>query len=837
MKQRKVIAILAMILVLVLSFGVFAACDKNDDNKETTCTHEWSEWEVVQAASCSKVGLQERTCKLCGEKEEEVLSTLAHTLDDDGVCKVCGFTQKSFNGLYGDLTYGTDYVSLYTVYGSDVSIADVKEENGIPYIEKKDRVQDANGKWVEVASSTAKKYSLGLDFLSMAMVYNTKVPANSTEYTSEEDVYAKWWMYFIERWNELLPEIPLYSNEYYDLYNTKLSGLTGNYATNPYWGVANAIVGWSSTDGKAIIGNTTDLSGKFRYASFGASNPGAADLDVSTLTSGLGAVTVDATGGYQWNEIVVKDHSEKVNADGTKTYTVEIYDDLKFSDGSAITVDNYFVSTLVFSTPVAFEAAGKDHKAGLSYVGYKEFAAYNGTNDGQTVDKVTASKSFKGLTKINNYKFEITVTEDYANYFYGNVQAGFGPEYIPMWVGSGNSVQYDADGHPYLSDGFYAKNGNSYKVAATIKATAENTDTTYPYSGPYVVKSYDKGTKTAVLEKNTYFKGDVYGTKPSINQITYKRIVAETQLADFKAGGVDFLAGITGGKDTDDATSYADSVTTAAYIHYGRAGYGKLGFRSDFGPTQFTEVRKALAYCIDRGQFALDFNGGYGGKVDGPYYAGSWMYQAVKDKIELNQYTSSLDNAKAQLVAGGWVYNADGSAYGTSGVRYKLIAADEMTENDKTFKAKDGSVSTVGVVAEWNTDGSVKSITVAGKGDKVNAYLMPLVINWYGTEKNDFSTQVISYVCGETSLAAQAGFKVCYILGQFAPMLDELYQASVYGYYGGTPTYNMFNFATGFSSAAYDYALGCTVNPAYYDDQSAWYLKDIFDVYKIPTTK
>ncbi len=835
MKQRKVIAILAMILVLVLSFGVFAACDnKNDDgNKDTTCTHEWGKWEVIQEATCTANGLQSRKCALCGEEQEETIKATGHKYNEQGICSVCGAGRDAASNL----VYGEDYVSLYDVYGADVTIADVKYESGKgAYIEKKDRTQNEDGEWVEVESSKATKRYLGLDFLSMAMVYNTTVPEGS-EYEDANAVYAKWWMYFIERWNELLPEIPLYSNEYYDLYNTKLSGLTGNYATNPYWGVASAIVGWSSTDGKAIIGNTTDLSGKFRYASFGASNPGAADLDVSTLTSGLGTVTTDATGGYQWNPTVVKAHSEKLNDDGTKTYTVEIYDDLKFSDGSAITVDNYFVSALVFSTPVAKEAAGKDHKAGMSYVGYSAFAAYDGTNDGQTVDKVTASKSFKGLTKINNYKYEVTVTADYANYFYGNVQAGFGPEYIPMWVGSGNSVQYDADGHPYLSDGFYAKNGDSYKVAATIKATAENTDTTYPYSGPYVVKSYNKGTKTAVLEKNTYFKGDVYGTKPSINQITYKKIVAATQLADFKTGNVDFLAGITGGKDTEDATKYADSVSTADYIHYGRAGYGKLGFRSDFGPTQFTEVRKALAYCIDRGQFAKDFNGGFGGKVDGPYYAGSWMYQAVKDEITLNEYTVSLDNAKAQLVAGGWVYNADGSAYDETaknpGVRYKLIKGSEIQEKDVTFAAKDGSVSTVGVVAEWNTDGSVKSVKAAGKDDKVNAYLMPLLINWYGTEDNDFSTYVIDYVATGKSLAAKAGFKVCYTIGQFAPMLDELYQASVYGYYGGTPTYNMFNFATGFNSAAYDYAYGCTVNPAYYDDYSAWYIKDSNDFYSL----
>lgn len=830
MKQRKLLTAVAVILVLLLSFSVLAACKDKDGNKPSTCNHEWGEWEVVKEATCTANGLKVRTCSICEEEQEETIPATGHKYVND-VCVYCGIGKNSL----ANLVYGTDFVSLYDVYGADVSIADVKEDaekGGIPYIETKDRIKNDAGKWVEVESSTAKKRYLGLDFLSMAMVYNTKVPEESTVYQTEDDVYAKWWMYFIERWNALLPEIPLYSNEYYDLYNTKLSGLTGHYATNPYWGVANAIIGWQSSDGKATIGNSTDLSGKFRYAAFGGSNPGAADLDISTLTSGLGTVTTNAEGGYEWNKMVVKSHNEKINDNGTKTFTIEIFDDLKFSDGSAITVDNYLVFSLVFSSPVANEAAGKDHKAGLPYVGYKEFAAYNGTNAD------AASKVFKGFKKIDNYKFEVTVTDEYANYYYSIVQAGFSPEYIPMWVGAGNSIQYDAEGYPYLSDGFYAKSGDKYTVAATIKATAsptasDKTYTAYPYSGAYVVDKYDTATKTATLKKNTYFKGDVYGTKASIETIVYKKITTKTQLADFKAGNLDFIAGITGGAATDEAIQFANSTgSNAKFIHYGRAGYGKLGFRADFSPVQFTEVRQALAYCLDRKAFALEFNGGYGGTVHGPYYEGSWMYQAVKDEIELDEYTSSLDSAKEKLVTGGWIYNEKGEAY-EDGVRYKLIEASDIQASDITFASVDGAVGTVPAIVTKNEDGSVKSVRPTKAGETPNAYLMPLVINWYGTADNEFTDLVIDKITKVKSLAAQAGFKVCFTIGQFNPMLDELYQAPVYGYYSGTPKYNMFNFATGFTSAVYDYSLACTINPSFYDDYSNWYVKDINDYYML----
>ena len=69
---------------------------------------------------------------------------------------------------------------------------------------------------------------LGMDYLSMAMVYNA----------TNEDEYNQWWMAYIERWNQLMPDIPLYSNYYYDVYNANIE----NFVTSPFFGPANAIL-------------------------------------------------------------------------------------------------------------------------------------------------------------------------------------------------------------------------------------------------------------------------------------------------------------------------------------------------------------------------------------------------------------------------------------------------------------------------------------------------------------------------------------------------------------------------------------------------------------------
>ena len=687
---------------------------------------------------------------------------------------------KSINGK----EYGVDYTSLYSQFGKETTIADVTEdeETGLCYIEK-----------------DGTQYELGLDFLSMAMVYNTQVVDG---WDTEDDVYATWWRYYMQRWNYLMPEIPLYANEYYDLYNAQIKG-TDEHPTNPYWSPASALIDWTSEkeDNSIIMGNTTDLSGKFRYAAFGGSNPGAADLDVQNLSTGLETVATTKEGGFEWNPTVVKSHEETMNEDGTRTYTVTIYDDLKLSDGTPVTVKNYVVFPMVFSSPVAVAAAGKDHQSGMTLEGFKTFNTYDGTEGSGT-------KELAGLRMIDDYTYSITVSADYANYFYAISYAGLSAYDVSLWIGDAD-VKDDGNG-VYFTDDFYAKKDDKYVMADHIVESSLNTDTTYPYSGPYMVTSYDSADKSAVLELNPNFKGNYEGVKPTIAKVVYKKIVSSTQLEDLKAGTLDVIAGITGGDETNEALALADgSEGKYVYTHYSRAGYGKLGFRADYGPAQFTEVRQAIAYCMDRAKFAKDFTGGYGGVVDGPYYSGSWMYKAAVDQgMILNAYATSVDSAIEVLTEGGWVYDAEGNDY-VEGVRYKKIPGAIATENDINYKSKDGAYVTTKV------------------GDD---YYMPLVLNWYGTSDNPFTDQLMTGFASNDNVIA-AGFNVQYTIGDFAPMLDELYQAAVYGYYSGSPMYSVFNFATGFTSAAYDYSYQMTIDPAMYDDYSAYYIKDQADVY------
>lgn len=68
-----------------------------------------------------------------------------------------------------------------------------------------------------------------MDELSMDMVYKTAAGDDAT--------YLDYWQKYIIRWNEMLPELPLYSNILVTGYPTWVE----NYEENAYWDFAHAV--------------------------------------------------------------------------------------------------------------------------------------------------------------------------------------------------------------------------------------------------------------------------------------------------------------------------------------------------------------------------------------------------------------------------------------------------------------------------------------------------------------------------------------------------------------------------------------------------------------------
>lgn len=523
--------------------------------------------------------------------------------------------------------------------------------------------------------------------------------------------------------------------------------------------------------GSAIIGSTTELSGSDFASSTWGNN--AADKDIRDLTNGYACVQQTKAGEYVWDtKVVVKSYEIIDNDDGSKTFKVTINDNLKYSDGSAITAKDYIVYSLVMASPVCLDA-GVKAVGGTSYVGHAEFNA------------ATAPTPFSGIRLYDDYTFSYTMKADYFPYYYEATYATFSPMSVKLWLGDDVDVKDDGQG-AYLTEKWYEKTkdetgADKYVKAAQIeKARYATTDR--PCSGPYKFVNWDKSTHVATLTINDQYLGNFEGQKPHIKDLSYVKVISETQLDQFQSGGVDVIAGLAGGDDINAALALVNANPDKyAVTNYLRAGYGKLQLMNDYGPTQFVKVRHALSHLLDKNTFASTYTGGYGSLVKGPYGLASWMYQETKDELDpkLNAYEFSVDKAIELLEEDGWVYNKDGSAY-TTGIRYKKLTAAEAAVNDNaTYQCGATEYKTVKVGED---------------------YYMPLALNWASTPDNPVS-ELLVVMLKEATTTAQAGMVISQDVMDFSILLEVIYRTGDYS----KPKYSMFNLATGFTPI-YDYA-------------------------------
>ena len=98
-----------------------------------------------------------------------------------------------------------------------------------------------------------------------------------------------------------------------------------------------------------VVGSTTAMSGAFFTDLFGSNT---ADIDVRALLHGYNLMSWDhETGTYQINDSVVAGMAVSRDAQNNRVYTFDLYGDLKFSDGSAITAKDYAFSILLTASP------------------------------------------------------------------------------------------------------------------------------------------------------------------------------------------------------------------------------------------------------------------------------------------------------------------------------------------------------------------------------------------------------------------------------------------------------------------------------------------------------
>lgn len=491
---------------------------------------------------------------------------------------------------------------------------------------------------------------------------------------------------------------------------------------------------------QVIIGDQSETSGD--VTPFWTNS--ASDYYVYKMITGLETVYVDQDGKWGVNETVVDTLDEAENEDGSKTYTIKIKDGLKFSNGEAVTAKDYVFPYLFWGSKtmlVDLEAS----EASASVCRYAK--GYDAYSAGE-------SATFEGVHLIDDMTFSVTIDKQYLPYYYGLALVSSTPEYIKGWVPEDVTVEETENGAK-LSDNFtpeyISDKVNEFRYNPSV------------CSGPYVFESYDTNAYSYTIKKNTEFVGNFEGQTANIETIIYKYVPQDTMMDQLKTGSIDLLLQCADGKDIEAGLDLVDE-GGYDYCNFPRAGYGMLNFKCNQGPTQFKEVRQAIAYLLDRNAFAQTFTGGHGIVVNGPYGASQWMVNEHADEVDaLNSYAYSPETAVQVLEEGGWVYNEDGSDYSGEGIRYK--------------KLEDGS-------------------------------MMPLVIEWCSSEENSVSDLLVTSLQQNPDLTA-AGMQINQNVVTFTELLQYYYDPSEEN------PYQMFNLATGFSNpydVAYMYEPGSDSN-------------------------
>lgn len=423
----------------------------------------------------------------------------------------------------------------------------------------------------------------------------------------------------------------------------------------------------SSNQTELVVGSTTPMTGSFATDAWSLN---ASDMDVRELIHGYELSSwSSAEATYIMNPTVVKDFVA-YSMGGPHTYTITLQDDLKWSDGSAVTAWDYAFSILLSSCPEVAELGGSN--GSLSQI--------------QGVDAYGKGKAkgISGVTVPNDRTLKITMTKEYEPHFFY-----LGLFYIKPYpiseIAPGCSVKSGANGI-YIDGTFTAE------TLKTNLLDPEKGYATHPsvVSGPYILKEYDASEVKATFELNPNFKGDVNGNKPSIEKIVFRYIPSDKVAEEVKNGNVDLMNRVTA-KDSIDTLLKESSVESTSYP---RSGLAFISFCCEQPTVSAAAVRQAISYCFDKAAFAEEIVGDYGEVPNGFYGKGQWMVQLLNGELEapekmpaakkaqlkqlslnsIRGYSFDLDAAAKLLDRYGWKVGADGVRE-NKGVKLELTLA------------------------------------------------------------------------------------------------------------------------------------------------------------------
>ena len=537
--------------------------------------------------------------------------------------------------------------------------------------------------------------------------------------------------------------------------------------------------GKKKADGQVVIGTSTEASGDWAYSAF-VRNPNATDKAVMTLTDDMTTIESNQHGDYVINKTVVKSYERIEEENGNVTFKFVINDGLKFNNGEAVTAENFVAWTMFLVSP-----AGKE--MGVVSATYNMLPGGLAYRNGET-NVLSAVRLYDEKT------FSITIAKtgedgetNYLPFYYDLTYAGMQAVNLTYWFGEGWSVKDDGEGVYFVNaDG---KEFTAETVGDTVTAGRFATGNRVT-AGPYNLVSFDESSREIVLEVNENYNGNFEGQKPGIKKLVIVKTSDDTVMDMISTGQIQIYSQIADGAQVNAVLDLIEAGTIdSSPSQYDRAGYGYFGFSCDLGPAQFTEFRQAVAYLLNRVEFAQTFCQGWGSVVHGPYCTAFTMTAKTDIDKKVNHYDYNPEKAVELLKQAGFVYNADGSDYvdGSGEVRYAKVTEEQARYYESFNK----------VLA----DGTI---------------LMPATLNWASSEGNSVSALLTTMLASSDATKA-AGVSIVKTEMTFPSLLSYMYRQEMNGAVGdfSVPTYNMFNLATGYNGGVYDESYNWTTDPEY----------------------
>lgn len=285
-----------------------------------------------------------------------------------------------------------------------------------------------------------------------------------------------------------------------------------------------------------------------------------------------------------------------------RTYTFELRDDVKFTDGSPLTAGDVEFTYLTMADP---NYDGRYVSLVSDIEGYDE---YHEDTEGKV-------KNMSGIKVIDPHTISFTFAE-------------------PMVTNIYNLNQYIMPKHYY---GFDKGDMDSLKKLMQKPLG----------SGKYIMDTFEP-KQFITFKANPNF----YAGAPKTENLIIKFTTVETMIQELQKGTVDAQVAVAPNPENKEMIDEPGFLTINDYDDN---GYGYMGFNLRDPRLSDKIVRQALTYGFDRQGFVDVYYKGFAVVSNAPVSAVSWAYTE-----DVNKYEYDPDKAAAMLDEAGWKVGADG---------------------------------------------------------------------------------------------------------------------------------------------------------------------------------